>query len=52
MQQSIISCISLALAIIHLKVISGKPLIITDLPGAQAFCIHELLKIVMIGKGK
>ena len=52
MRQSISSCISLALAIIDLKVIPENLLYPVDLPRAQAFGIDKPAEIVMIGKDK
>ena len=52
MQQSISSYISFTLPIINSKVILKKLLCLADLPGAQAFSIHEPVEIVIIGKDK
>ena len=51
-QQNICSCICLALAIINLKLITGKLLSPADLSRAQGLCIHETTKIVVICEDK
>ena len=51
-RQSISSCISLALSIIDSEMVLGKFLSPADLPRTQAFSIHELAEIVVIGKLK
>ena len=49
-QQSICSRICLSLAIINSKVITRELLGLMDLSGAQALCIHELTKVIMVCK--
>ena len=51
-RQSICSCISFALAVVNLKMVSGKLLGPIDLSGAQAFCIHEATKVVLVYENK
>ena len=51
-RQSISCSISFSLTIIDLKVVSRKLLGATDLVRAQAFCIHELTKIIIVSKDK
>ena len=51
-QQSINSCISLALSIINSKLILGKLLGLLDLPRTYALCIYESAEIIMISKYK
>ena len=50
LQQSISSCISLALSIIDSEMVPEKFLSPADLPRTQAFGIHESAEIIMIGK--
>ena len=49
-KQNIYSRICLALAIIDLKIITRELLDPIDLSGAQALCIHETTKIIMVRK--
>ena len=49
-KESICSPFDLVLTIIDPKMISGEFLGPRDLPGAQAFPIHELTEVIMVGK--
>ena len=49
-RQGISSSVSFALTIIDSEVITREFLGPADLPGAQILCIHELSKVVMVGK--
>ena len=48
-KESICSPVGLALTIIHPKMVSKELLGLTDLSRAQALCIHEPPKVIMIG---
>ena len=48
-RESICSPVGLFLTIIDPKMVSGELLGPTDLSGAQALCIHEPPKVIMIG---
>ena len=52
LQQSISSCISLALSIINLEIVPGKFLSSLNLPRIQAFGIHKSMEIIVISKHK
>ena len=47
-RESICSLVGLILTIIDPKMVSGELLGQTNLSGAQALCIHELPKVIMI----
>ena len=49
-QQSICSRICLTLAIVNLVMVSREFLGLADLFRAQAFCIHETMKIIVVRK--
>ena len=47
-RQSICSCIYFALMVVDSKIVLRELLGPTDLSGAQIFCIHEAIKIVVV----
>ncbi len=51
-RQSISRSISFSLMIIDSEVVSRELLGLADLTRAQAFCIHELTKVIMVSKDK
>ena len=48
LRQSICNCICVVLAIVNLKMVLRELLGPTDLSKAQAFCIHEAMKVVVV----
>ena len=51
-RQSICSCIYFALVIVDLKMVLGELLSPTNLSRAQALCIHEAIKVVVVCEDK
>ena len=52
LRQSINSCVSFALTIVNLEVVTRKFLGLADLSGVETLCVHKLAEVIKVGKYK